>query len=84
MSPGEDQEEYTVRRFEEMKVLLREQHATICAVIVEPLVQCAGYMRMYQAQYWRVLDWLCLLEACRNMCYGMSNFPYIQLLASPV
>lgn len=37
-----------------------EQHAdNVAAVIVEPLVQCAGHMRMYHAEYLRLLRGLC-------------------------
>lgn len=48
---GESWEAYSLRRFEHMRQTL-EQHAdSVCAVIVEPLVQCAGTMRMYHPVY---------------------------------
>ena len=57
--PGEDWESCSRRRFEPMRRLL-EQHADeAAAVIVEPLVQCAGGMRMYHPVYLRLLR-----EAC--------------------
>ncbi|WP_097458766.1 adenosylmethionine--8-amino-7-oxononanoate transaminase [Mangrovitalea sediminis] len=49
--PGESWEEVALRRFEEMERILAEQHEEICAVVVEPLVQCAGGMRMYDPIY---------------------------------
>ncbi len=58
---GESWENYSIRQFEKMKSLL-EQHAhETCAVIVEPLVQCAGSMRMYHPIYLKLLR-----EACNE------------------
>lgn len=59
MEEGEDAEEYATRMFAPMEAVLQEQHAEICAVIVEPLVQCAGYMRMYDAKYLELLRQAC-------------------------
>ena len=56
---GESWEEYSRRQFKEMKKILAEHHREICAVIVEPLVQCAGGMRMYHPIYLKLLR-----EAC--------------------
>ena len=56
---GESDSDYAERMFVHMEETLREQHDEICAVIVEPLVQCAGYMRMYDARYLTLLR-----EAC--------------------
>jgi len=56
---GESWEAYSRRRFEDMERLLEEHAAEVCAVIVEPLVQCAGYMRMYHPVYLSLLR-----EAC--------------------
>lgn len=56
---GETAEATAQRALEGMKVLL-EQHAdTTCAVIIEPLVQCAGSMRMYHPSYISGLRQLC-------------------------
>jgi adenosylmethionine-8-amino-7-oxononanoate aminotransferase len=57
--PGETAAQTAHRRLHEMRVLL-EQHAhETCAVIVEPLVQCAGGMRMYHPDYLSGLRTLC-------------------------
>ncbi|WP_111655344.1 adenosylmethionine--8-amino-7-oxononanoate transaminase [Isoalcanivorax indicus] len=56
---GESWEAYSRRQFEGMKAILAEHHHEICAVIVEPLVQCAGSMRMYHPIYLKLLR-----EAC--------------------
>ena len=56
---GETEENYARRIFIKMEQTL-EQHADeVCAVIVEPLVQCAGNMRMYHPVYLELLR-----EAC--------------------
>jgi adenosylmethionine-8-amino-7-oxononanoate aminotransferase len=49
--PGESWEDYALRQFEAMEKILAEQHEEICAVVVEPLIQCAGNMRMYHPVY---------------------------------
>jgi adenosylmethionine-8-amino-7-oxononanoate aminotransferase len=58
-APGQSAAEYSRQRFAEMEQILAQRHAEICAVIVEPLVQCAGYMRMYDPVYLSLLR-----EAC--------------------
>lgn len=62
--PGERCEEVAERMFVHMEAALARHAATACAVIVEPLVQCAGYMRMYDPVYLRRLR-----EACDR--YGV-------------
>jgi adenosylmethionine-8-amino-7-oxononanoate aminotransferase len=57
--PGQDCAEFARERFVHMERVLAEQGDEICAVIVEPLVQCAGTMRMYDPEYLRLLR-----EAC--------------------
>ncbi len=46
-------------RIDAMEALLQRHRGEVCAVIVEPLVQCAGGMRMYDASYLRQLRRLC-------------------------
>ncbi len=48
---GESWEDYSLRQFAAMEKLLAEKHEEISAVIVEPLIQCAGTMRMYHPIY---------------------------------
>ncbi len=56
---GESCADYSRRMFEPMRQAL-EQHANqVCAVIVEPLVQCAGGMRMYNPVYLELLRQAC-------------------------
>jgi len=56
---GESYEEYARQQFETMVSLLEKQSNEIAAVIVEPLVQCAGGMKMYHPIYLSLLR-----EAC--------------------
>ncbi|MGB5589752.1 MAG: adenosylmethionine--8-amino-7-oxononanoate transaminase [Gammaproteobacteria bacterium] len=56
---GESWEDYSRRQFEPMERCLQQHADDICAVIVEPLVQCAGNMRMYHPVYLKLLR-----EAC--------------------
>lgn len=49
--PGETYSEYALRSFKEMDRLLQQHADETCAVIIEPLVQCAGNMRMYDPVY---------------------------------
>jgi adenosylmethionine-8-amino-7-oxononanoate aminotransferase len=57
--PGESWHDYSVRQFEKMELLLAAHADEICAVIIEPLVQCAGNMRMYDPAYLRLLRDAC-------------------------
>jgi adenosylmethionine-8-amino-7-oxononanoate aminotransferase len=57
--PGETAKEIATRRLGEMRRLLERHAHETCAVIVEPLVQCAGGMRMYDASYLTGLRALC-------------------------
>ena len=61
---GESEHAYAERRFADMEQTLAQHADNVCAVIVEPLVQCAGHMRMYPASY---------LSALRKACdrYGV-------------
>ncbi|WP_257387542.1 adenosylmethionine--8-amino-7-oxononanoate transaminase [Tahibacter caeni] len=57
--PGETAAEVATRRLAELRALLEQHAEETCAVIVEPLVQCAGGMRMYDPSYLRGLRALC-------------------------
>ncbi|MGB5104772.1 MAG: adenosylmethionine--8-amino-7-oxononanoate transaminase [Steroidobacteraceae bacterium] len=57
--PGESWESHSRRMFAHMEETLARHAAEACAVIVEPLVQCAGGMRMYDPVYLALLR-----EAC--------------------
>lgn len=61
---GESWYDYSVRQFDKMDQALADNHDEVCAVIVEPLIQCAGNMRMYHPIY---------LEKLRAACdhYGV-------------
>ena len=49
--PDESWERYSLRQFEHMELMLAAHADEVAAVIVEPLVQCAGGMRMYHPAY---------------------------------
>ena len=57
--PGESPEQTAKRRLGELRQLLERHAHETCAVIVEPLVQCAGGMRMYHPAYLTGLRALC-------------------------
>ena len=56
---GETWADYSTRQFAHLERLLQEKADEVCAIIVEPLVQCAGGMRMYDPIYLKLLR-----EAC--------------------
>jgi adenosylmethionine-8-amino-7-oxononanoate aminotransferase len=58
-APGESSADCAARRLGELRAILEREGRTISAVIVEPLVQCAGGMRMYDASYLTGLRALC-------------------------
>ena len=57
--PGVSWETHSREKFVAMEELLAQHHREVCAVIVEPLVQCAGYMRMYHPVYLQLLRQAC-------------------------
>lgn len=56
---GESCAEYSERAFAHMEETLARHAHEVCAVIVEPLVQCAGGMRMYDPVYLKMLRAAC-------------------------
>ena len=56
---GEAWEDFSRRQFLHMQLALERHAHEVCAVVIEPLVQCAGGMRMYHPVYLRMLR-----EAC--------------------
>jgi adenosylmethionine-8-amino-7-oxononanoate aminotransferase len=56
---GESCAEHSRRMIEPMRETLERHAEEVCAVVVEPLVQCAGSMRMYDPVYLRLLRELC-------------------------
>jgi adenosylmethionine---8-amino-7-oxononanoate aminotransferase len=56
---GEEWVSYTRRMFSYMEAALERHSHETCAVIVEPLVQCAGGMRMYDPVYLSLLRKAC-------------------------
>ena len=58
-APGETWAEHSRRKFAHMEAALARHAHEVAAVIVEPLVQCAGGMRMYDPVYLQLLR-----EAC--------------------
>jgi adenosylmethionine-8-amino-7-oxononanoate aminotransferase len=57
--PGESCADYSRRQFAHMQAALERHAHETCAVIVEPLVQCAGSMRMYDPVYLKLLRAAC-------------------------
>src|SRR3569623_299105 len=57
--PGSSWAEHSSRMFEHMRAALERHADECCAVIVEPLVQCAGSMRMYDPVYLTLLRTAC-------------------------
>lgn len=56
---GESYADYSIRQFAHLEKILLQNSDEVCAVIVEPLVQCAGGMRMYDAAYLKLLRVAC-------------------------
>jgi adenosylmethionine---8-amino-7-oxononanoate aminotransferase len=59
--PGESPADVARRQFKAVETLLEQEGDSIAAVLVEPLVQCAGSMRMYDPLYLKLLS-----ECCRR------------------
>jgi len=57
--PGESAEQCALRRAEDLAAILERHAGEVCALILEPLVQCAGGMRMHHPAYVRRARELC-------------------------
>ncbi len=58
-APGSSWREHSIAKFAAMRCALEQHAEEVCAVIVEPLVQCAGGMRMYDPVYLQLLRKAC-------------------------
>jgi len=56
---GSSEAQHAERMFAHMEAALARHHEEVAAVIVEPLVQCAGGMRMYDPLYLKLLRQAC-------------------------
>ncbi len=56
---GQSWQAHSLRKLADMRAALERHADEVCAVIVEPLVQCAGGMRMYHPAYLSGLRQLC-------------------------
>ena len=56
---GENAEDVSRRAISDLEQLLEQKNSEIAAIIIEPLVQCAGQMGMYSAQYLKDIRKLC-------------------------
>lgn len=56
---GESDDDVAKRAAKKLEDLLKSEHQNIAAIIIEPLVQCAGQMAMYSPEYLRLARSLC-------------------------
>jgi adenosylmethionine-8-amino-7-oxononanoate aminotransferase len=56
---GESADDVARQAAKKLEDLLKSEHQNIAAIIVEPLVQCAGQMAMYSPEYLRLVRSLC-------------------------
>lgn len=57
--PGQSAEDYALQAADALQALFEQLPGEICALILEPRVQCAGGMRMYHPAYLRRARALC-------------------------
>jgi adenosylmethionine-8-amino-7-oxononanoate aminotransferase len=57
--PGESPEQVALRRAEDLERIFEANPGEICALVLEPLVQCAGGMRMHHPAYLRRAREIC-------------------------
>ncbi|HUR40393.1 MAG TPA: adenosylmethionine--8-amino-7-oxononanoate transaminase [Verrucomicrobiae bacterium] len=65
---GQSWEDHSREQFLHMRIALERHAKEVCAVIVEPLVQCAGGMRMYHPVYLRLLREACTQHGVHLIC----------------
>lgn len=58
-APGESAADCAQRALQALRAILERQAHELCAIVVEPLVQCAGGMRMHDPSYLTGLRALC-------------------------
>ena len=56
---GESAEDIAKHAAKQLEKLFKEEHQHIAAIIIEPLVQCAGQMAMHSPEYLRLVRDLC-------------------------
>ena len=56
---GESAEDVAKHAAGELEILFKAEHQHIAAIIIEPLVQCAGQMAMHSPEYLRLVRDLC-------------------------
>ena len=56
---GQTADDVARQAAQELEQLFEKEHQQIAAIIVEPLVQCAGQMAMYSPEYLRLVRALC-------------------------
>ena len=56
---GESADDVARHTAQDLEELFKKEHQHIAAIIVEPLVQCAGQMAMYSPEYLRLVRALC-------------------------
>jgi len=56
---GESAEDIAKHAAGELEILFKAEHQHIAAIIIEPLVQCAGQMAMHSPEYLRLVRDLC-------------------------
>ena len=56
---NESSEEYIIKKIHELELILEKNHNQVSAIIIEPLVQCAGGMRMHDPLYLKYLRKTC-------------------------
>jgi len=65
---GEDAQAFARRQALALEAHLAQHHASTAALIVEPLIQCAGGMAMHHAEYLRLARELCTLYGVHLIC----------------